>query len=166
MSDSASATAAAVGATIAVVLTLLIGGFVFLYVRRRKEESEAVEPESAGRRSQVLDRFHPASKVTPFAAEGEAPRFTHIPGEAMRVARRRSDGGWEFSEPLSISPPPFAHDRSVCPSPTTSIATTTMFSRKEKYYAGDATTRGYLEMDPEGVPPPAYTPSESHFPSR
>ncbi|GJE97350.1 hypothetical protein PsYK624_135660 [Phanerochaete sordida] len=162
MSDSASATAAAVGVTVAVVLTLLVGGGVFFYLRRRREGVQAIETGNAGRRSQVLDRFHPAAKVTPFAGDGETPRFTHIPGEDMRVARRRSDGGWEFSEPLSISPAPFAREMhfTSCPSPTSSIATTTMFSRKEKQYAGDY-NRGYIELDAEGLPPPAYSPREA-----
>ncbi|EKM53532.1 uncharacterized protein PHACADRAFT_259961 [Phanerochaete carnosa HHB-10118-sp] len=165
MSDSASATAAAVGATVAVVLTLLIGGLAFFYFRHKRESAEVMEleQEDAGRCSQVLDRFHPASKVTPFSVDEEAPRFTHIPGEAMRVAHRRSDGGWEFSEPLTIHPPPFAHElsNSVCSSPTTSIATTTMFSRKEKHFVGELTTRGYIEIDTEGVPPPAYSASDN-----
>lgn len=77
MSDSASATAA-VGVTIAVVLTLLIGGFAFFYIRHKRGSAKVMEleQEDAGRCSQVLDRFHPASKVTPFSADEEAPRFS------------------------------------------------------------------------------------------
>lgn len=83
----------------------------------------------------------------------------HNPGEAMRVARRREDGGWEFSEPLNIRPVPFTPEfgSSTCPSPTSSVATSTIF-RKDKKLLGELTTRGYVELDGEGLPPPAYTP--------
>lgn len=182
-SSTASATTAAVGVSVAVVASLVLCGLLYVYIQRRQLAAEAAEPENAGRRSQVLDRMHPASRVTPFSPGQEVPRFSachcisstlvhtdhiivHYPGEAMRIAHRRSDGGWEFSEPLSIQPPPFAHDfnGSVCPSPTASIATTTMFSsRKEKQMLpGELTTRGYLEMDGLGLPPPAYSPRADH----
>ena len=85
MSDSSSATAAAVGVTVAVVLTLLIGGAFFFYIRRRRDEAQASEPENAGRRSQVLDRFHPAAKVTPFSPNGDAPRFSTFSAPTFRV---------------------------------------------------------------------------------
>lgn len=79
----------------------------------------------------------------------------------MRFARRRSDGGWDFSAPLDIHPPgvsPFADSASsICPSPTMSVSTSSFFMRKEKL-PGELTTRGYVEFDVEGVPPPAYTP--------
>ena len=82
----------------------------------------------------------------------------HRPGEAMRVAHRRDDGGWEFSQPLTIQPVQFTPElRSACTSPTSSIATTTIL-RKEKKLPGELTTRGYVELDGEGLPPPAYTP--------
>ncbi|KIP04979.1 hypothetical protein PHLGIDRAFT_129150 [Phlebiopsis gigantea 11061_1 CR5-6] len=162
MSDSSSTssgTAAAVGVTLVVVLALLVGGLLFLYIRRRRAKMGVVQHvENAGRHSQVLDRSHPASRVTPWSSDGETPRFTHRPGEDMRVARRRSDGGWEFSESLTIQPVPFSSElRSACSSPTSSIATTT-FLRKDKKLLGELTTRGYIEMDSEGLPPPAYSP--------
>ena len=77
----------------------------------------------------------------------------------MRVARRREDGGWDFSEPLTIKPVPFSPraEGSICSSPTSSIATSTIF-RKDKKIPGGLTTRGYIELDGEGLPPPAYTP--------
>ena len=79
----------------------------------------------------------------------------HNPGENMRVAYRRSDGGWEFGEPAATSPPP-----------TTSfdlMRETTLPSSKEKQLRpGELTTRGYVEDDDaDGVPPPAYDVAES-----
>lgn len=75
----------------------------------------------------------------------------------MRVARRRSDGGWDFSEPLAITPPSAPFAESLHPaqsSPSNSIF------KKEKV-PGELTTRGYVETDSEGLPPPAYSTSES-----
>ena len=67
----------------------------------------------------------------------------------MRVAYRRSDGGWFFD--AARAGPSVDLQRE----PTT----TTMFSartKEKKLHPGELTTRGYVEHDFEGNPPPAY----------
>lgn len=83
----------------------------------------------------------------------------HKPGEDMRFARRREDGGWDFSTPLAIDPfaaAPF-EGPSRCASPTSTIGASSYYSRKEKL-PGEPTARGYTELDIYGVAPPAYSP--------
>lgn len=75
----------------------------------------------------------------------------------MRVARRRSDGGWEFDE--LTKPRTLASFDMPPPSPSPSSAPS--YCHKEKLLPGDLTTRGYIEHDVYGVPPPAYAPSDS-----
>lgn len=82
----------------------------------------------------------------------------------MRVAHRREDGGWEFSDPLVIRTPvtPFSEaGSSACPSPTTSVFTTLSTSKKEKKIPGELTTRGYIEPYMLEPAPPAYTRNPS-----
>ena len=77
MSDSSTSTGLAIGASIAVVAILAIG-FLVVYIRRRRRTFvELHEPESGTRKSTVLDRSHPAARVTPFTpGRGpDAPRF-------------------------------------------------------------------------------------------
>jgi len=73
----------------------------------------------------------------------------------MRVARRRSDGGWEFDD---MKPP--ALTSFDLPPPSPSPSTSPSYFHKDKL-PGELTTRGYLEQDMDGVPPPAYAPSET-----
>ncbi len=79
----------------------------------------------------------------------------------MRVARRRSDGGWDFSDPaLSIKPPglyPVDTISSACSSPTTSISTMAAYKKSDRPPGN--ITRGYTEIDENWLAPPAYTPS-------
>ncbi len=75
----------------------------------------------------------------------------HRPGENMRVAYRRSDGGWEFHQAESSQSVDLQRE------PTMS----TLYSRptntkEKKLRPGELTTRGYVEPDLEGNPPPAY----------
>ncbi|KAI0343439.1 hypothetical protein BDW22DRAFT_1169530 [Trametopsis cervina] len=171
-----SSTGVAVGASITVVfVVLLAGGLLTIYIRRRTSFARLAEPEQGDntRTSVVLERSHPASRVTPFTPARQAdvlPQFNRTPGEDMRIARRRSDGGWEFSSPLpsnilttyALRPPglrteagrSFATSR--CTSPTLSSITLVSAPRntKEKKLApGELTTRGYVEsvlsMDPD-----------------
>ena len=91
----------------------------------------------------------------------------------MRVARRRSDGGWDFTDPLSpfsaspMTPPrfPYARAESIYSLQSSAAHSTTSFIKKDKL-PGELTTRGYVEYDAEGLPPPAYdATSESHHSS-
>ncbi|KAG6844936.1 hypothetical protein H0H87_002269 [Tephrocybe sp. NHM501043] len=67
-----------------------------------------------------LDSNHPAVHITPFGLpDGETPRFKHTPGSDMRIATRRLDGGWQFSDPQPPFTPSGASNR-VVPSPSSS----------------------------------------------
>ncbi|KAJ3554434.1 hypothetical protein NM688_g3114 [Phlebia brevispora] len=157
-----SATAIAVGVTVSIVSVVLLGVAGFFYMRRRRMAGPTRLEEPEDRRSVVLERSHPASRVTPFGVGNDAPRFHHKPGEDMRFARRRDDGGWDFSAPLVVDPFARAPSRnegssSRCTSPTSSIGATSYYSNKEKA-TKDMTAHGYFDVDVYDVAPPAYTP--------
>lgn len=87
----------------------------------------------------------------------------------MRVAYRRDDGGWEFSDasPAELSTVDLTGAvqprHSFSANSTLSFASTTRLGmdKKAKLAAGELTTRGYMErdidVDIEGNPPPAYS---------
>ncbi|OCH91058.1 hypothetical protein OBBRIDRAFT_551670 [Obba rivulosa] len=153
-SSSSNVGAVAAGVTIALLVFFALLGALFWLVRRRRQQRLGVH---TARRTTLADLRHPAYIVTPFGSpSADSPRYLHNPGANMRVARRRSDGGWEFDEikPRTLAsfdlPPP-------SPSPSSSPG----YSHKDKLLPGELTTRGYVEHDVYGVPPPAYAPSES-----
>ena len=172
---SSAATGAAVGVTVTILLLGLLGAAGYVYKRRQGRVARINEPD--GRRSVVLERSHPASRVTPFAAGYSEPCFRtwtrshgcirkahsrsvhvdHTPGEAMRFARRRSDGGWDFSAPLMISPSGPSPFDSACASPASPMSPAPWYSRKE-VLPPTSTNRALLDVDPFGVAPPAYSP--------
>ncbi|KAI0359467.1 hypothetical protein OH77DRAFT_1395051 [Trametes cingulata] len=162
--QSKSATALALGISLAVVATLVLGGLAVYFVRRRykrRREAEKAQEISAHRRTYMVsvDPNHLAARVTPFGVdvpELDRPKFVHQPGQNMRIAYRRSDGGWEF--------------HSAAPTPGTSldlVRDATVYSRgqtkEKKLRPGELTTRGYVEPDVEGNPPPAYYHEPSVF---
>ncbi|TBU22497.1 hypothetical protein BD311DRAFT_811457 [Dichomitus squalens] len=170
-SQSHSATALALGISLAVVAAIVFGGLAVYFVRRhmrRKKAQERVEEISSHRRTYMVsvDPSHLAARVTPFgvgvnAPDVEVPKFVHTPGQNMRVAYRRSDGGWSFHQ--------------TTPQPSVDLqreaTTSTMFrlcpsqggTKEKKLRPGELTTRGYVEPDVEGNPPPAYYHDESVF---
>ena len=78
----------------------------------------------------------------------------HNPGENMRVAHRRSDGGWSFHASEECGP---GGSVDLQREPTTLTMFSTRTTTKEKKMRpGELTTRGYIEPDVEGNPPPAY----------
>ncbi|TFK80467.1 hypothetical protein K466DRAFT_559024 [Polyporus arcularius HHB13444] len=158
---SHSATTLALGISLAVVASLVIGGLALYFVRRHNKQKrvrERTEELSSNRRTYMVsvDPNHLAARVTPFgvgvnAPDVEVPKFVHRPGENMRVAYRRSDGGWEFHQAESSQSVDLQRE------PTMS----TLYSRptntkEKKLRPGELTTRGYVEPDLEGNPPPAY----------
>ncbi|KAI0071656.1 hypothetical protein K474DRAFT_1712265 [Panus rudis PR-1116 ss-1] len=163
VSAGASTTGLAIGVSISVllVLTIALAGYVFCR-RRQARKTHGVNIE-AGRRETVVDPLSLAARVTPFSPNTttEGPRFHHRPGEGMRVATRRSDGGWDFSQPLTLQVPatsPFADSNSVASSPISPISPV---YKKEKVRPGELTTRGFIEVDADGIPPPAYSISRT-----
>ncbi|OJT12168.1 hypothetical protein TRAPUB_11278 [Trametes pubescens] len=162
-SQSKSATALALGISLAVVAVLVICGLAVYFVRRRhkaKQDAEKADEISAHRRTYMVsvDPNHLAARVTPFgvdAPELEVPKFVHQPGQNMRVAYRRSDGGWEFTTEATPSQSlDLARDLTVYSRTTT---------KEKKLRPGELTTRGYVEPDVEGNPPPAYYHDGSLF---
>ncbi|TCD63867.1 hypothetical protein EIP91_004882 [Steccherinum ochraceum] len=159
--SSNSSTPVAVGVTVGLLLFFALAalGYFFVYrpYRRRRADVEAQKEAQVG-----VGKWDVASHVTPFYPfRGEGPRFGHNPGENMRVAHRRADGGWDFTDTGSIRATvmPFTDmgSSSTCPSPTTTVFTTVSTSKKEKL-PGELTTRGYIEPEPA---PPAYTRTPS-----
>ncbi|KAH9856831.1 hypothetical protein C2E23DRAFT_721834 [Lenzites betulinus] len=161
--QSSSATALALGISLAVVGALVFGGLAVYFVRRRykrKRQEQKEEEISSHRRTYMVsvDPSHLAARVTPFGVDSpelEVPKFVHQPGQNMRVAFRRSDGGWEFTPNAT---------------PAQSLDLTrdmTVYSRgptkETKLRAGELTTRGYVEPDVEGNPPPSYYHQETVF---
>ena len=81
----------------------------------------------------------------------------------MRVAHRRSDGGWEFSDviPDNMSTIDLLSTHSHSHSHRASISsrTTLNIPNKDKLRPGELTTRGFIERNSEYSAPPAYSPT-------
>ncbi|KAI8978170.1 hypothetical protein BD414DRAFT_422297 [Trametes punicea] len=160
--ESKSATVLALGISLAVVASLVFGGLAAYFVRRRykrKRTRERAAEISSHRRTAMVsvDPNHLAARVTPFGVDApglEVPKFVHQPGQNMRVAYRRSDGGWEFHSAAPVPNQSLDLTRDL----TTSSRACT---KEKKLRPGELTTRGYVEPDVEGCPPPAYYPEES-----
>ncbi|RPD58085.1 hypothetical protein L226DRAFT_537341 [Lentinus tigrinus ALCF2SS1-7] len=166
---SHSATTLALGISLAVVGAIVFGGLALYLVRRHykrtrmRKEWERVEERSSHRRTYMVsvDPTHLAARVTPFgvgvnAPNVEVPKFVHRPGENMRVAYRRSDGGWEFHQSAE---PSQSVDLEREPTMTT-LYSRPANAKEKKLRPGELTTRGYVEPDLEGNPPPAYNHHE------
>jgi len=162
-------------ATVLVVVTVLALIIItFLYLRLRRQSFEQGYPavESARTPSgfnllfNVPSPTHPASRITPFGTSPERDIFNHEPGKNMRIAQRRIDGSWEFSEFGSLDqhiitlPPRSAEIRRTTPlsplpeSPETPQAPSA--STQESY--------ADVKVPKLTVPPPAYSRegSEDH----
>ncbi|KAG6834677.1 hypothetical protein H0H93_008086 [Arthromyces matolae] len=124
------------------------------------------DPESftSPPRRRKLDFHHPATHISPYGSHvGEALRFQHTPGSDMRIATRRPDGAWQFSDPSSPFTPsgvseldssPKRSYKSSLPKKTKS----TLLHNTQFDYAGHYD----FVIDP---PPPAYGYDYSgHFP--
>ena len=72
----------------------------------------------------------------------------------MRVAYRRSDGGWEFHDARPSQSVDLQRE-------TTNGAFYSRSTKEKKLRPGELTTRGYVEQDVEGNPPPAYSHAET-----
>jgi len=155
-----------VGVIVAVVLLAApLAWFLIRRHRRMHASTQEIVNSSTGRREVAVDPAHIAARVTPFAVSGNGepigPQFNHRPGQGMRIAIRRDDGGWEFSDPSTIGGTPITPfsraSMSNCPSPT---ASTYSYAKKDKARPGELTTRGYVETDADGLAPPAYDDSQ------
>ncbi|KAI0915366.1 hypothetical protein AcV5_003857 [Taiwanofungus camphoratus] len=154
--SGSNTTGIAVGVSLGLVALLAIGALSFWIRRRRRLRVIVARPEYPFSRNTVVDPSHPACHVTPFGAPGgDTPRFIHQPGANMRVAHRRDDGGWEFSDMTSDTASSF--DLAPPRLSLSSRSTFSLGSSKDKLKPGELTTRGYVERDVDDTPPPAYT---------
>ncbi|KAJ8697216.1 hypothetical protein PTI98_007014 [Pleurotus ostreatus] len=137
------------GVVLGIVAAILIAGIIYMTLRFRRKQSDSPDPSKADHRpgpsyGTSLSSNHFAARITPFGAlgaGGEAPQFgeysylsasrhapivlapasAHRPGENMRVAIRRADGGWQFLDQRSPrSPGSFDVHDTPLPSPAPS----------------------------------------------
>lgn len=133
----------------------------FLIRRRRRVQVDVARPlDHSGGRELTVAPSHPAARVTPFSVnlngEPTGPQFNHQPGQGMRIAHRRDDGGWDFVDPNAPPTPFTAFPSSSRSSLTSTLASYSTFGKKEKLKPGELTTRGFVEADALGLAPPAY----------
>ncbi|PBK90399.1 hypothetical protein ARMGADRAFT_297065 [Armillaria gallica] len=135
------------GVTLASVALLVIAIILFFTFRRRKSSGSGSEDYIFSRHATVVDRSHIASRITPFGAPGgETPQFVHTPGSNMRIANRRSDGVWTFSDPRAPFTPQGVGD----------LTPASPWSRDKKGFRKGAFDAYEFEPDPSVLPPPAY----------
>ncbi|KAK0221205.1 hypothetical protein EDD85DRAFT_264305 [Armillaria nabsnona] len=135
------------GVTLASVALLVIAIILFFTFRRRKSSGSGSEDYIFSRHATIVDRSHIASRITPFGAPGgETPQFVHTPGSNMRIANRRSDGVWTFSNPRAPFTPQGVGD----------LAPASPWSRDKKGFRKGAFDAYEFEPDPSVLPPPAY----------
>ncbi|KAK0212086.1 hypothetical protein DFS33DRAFT_1278959 [Desarmillaria ectypa] len=134
------------GVTLASIALIVIAIILFFMFRRPKSSSSGSDDYIFSRRDTVVDRSHIASRITPFGAPGgETPQFVHTPGSNMRIANRRSDGAWTFSDPRTPFTPRGVGELDLSPA-----------SRDKKGFRKGAFDAYEFEPDPSVLPPPAY----------
>jgi len=120
---------------LSVFAVLVIGGILWFTLRSKRtragnfEEGRAKgdDVESSMWWGVGVDKNHPAARITPFSrarVRAGGPQFGHTPGSNMRIAIRRPDGAWSFSDPRAPFTPSIISDidalspsRSYSPSP-------------------------------------------------
>ncbi len=164
-SPSHDSQGAITGAVLGIVGLVLLAGIVFITLRvrrRRAGDGETVIGPFHG--TALLDKDHPAAKIVPFGTPGtEAHLFRtfvfsflqdarlsrvagHTPGRDMRIAIRRPDGAWDFTDSSQPFTPTGVSD--ICPSPMSSTATLISSSQRHKGSTNTKTTvREYKEQE-------------------
>lgn len=147
---------AAIGAVLGVAGLILLVGIVFITVRkRRRQQSDGEKPVGPFQGTAVLDKGHPAARIVPFGTPGTEGHFFrksllffaltnagitfiagHAPGQDMRIAIRRPDGAWDFTDPSEPFTPTGVSE--IHPSPTSSSTNLIPNSRRQK---GSRSTR-------------------------
>ncbi|KAF4563016.1 hypothetical protein EYR40_007267 [Pleurotus pulmonarius] len=125
------------GVVLGIVAAILVAGIIYMTLRFRRKQSDSPDLSKEDHQSgpsygTSLSSNHFAARITPFGAlgaGGEAPQFAHRPGENMRVAIRRADGGWQFLDQRSPrSPGSFDVHDTPLPSPAPSATSFNTFS--------------------------------------
>lgn len=141
-SPSHDSQGAITGGVLAVVALVLLAGIVYITLRvRRRSGGDGEKASGPFHGTAVLDKDHPAAKIVPFGTPGtEAHLFRHTPGRDMRIAIRRPDGAWDFTDSSQPFTPTGVSD--ICPSPMSSTATLISSSKRHK---GSTTTRSTVQ---------------------
>lgn len=159
---------------IVVVILGILAAFLISYViyitvrlKRRQTSGDDLGPYQGT----AMNQDHPAANITPFGSIGpnsgaNFPRFKHNPGEDMRIAIRRPDGAWHFTDSRTPFTPAGVSEIDVAPSPISSRSSVSLLSHSSSRYlsnkakearaARDLSDDFGFEVNPTVPPPPAY----------
>ncbi|KAH9485784.1 hypothetical protein JR316_0002699 [Psilocybe cubensis] len=123
-----------VAITVLAIAGAFLIGFVImttLRLKRRQASGEIAGPYQGA----LIHSDHPATHITPFGAAGHhpggtAPKFKHKPGEDMRIAIRRPDGAWHFTDSRTPFTPAGVTELEVTPSPASSSTSLIAFNSR------------------------------------
>ncbi|KAF9561874.1 hypothetical protein CPC08DRAFT_707058 [Agrocybe pediades] len=163
---------------LAVVVVLgIVGAFLIAFiiwltlrVKRRESSGENLGPYQGT----LIQDAHPAADITPFGAVGhvssaKGPRYKHKPGEDMRIAVRRPDGAWHFTDSRTPFTPTGVKEIDVTPSPISSC--TSLVSFNSRFPPSNTSHADGFRSNPNftiAPPPPAFPrePCREHFDDR
>ncbi|KDR69873.1 hypothetical protein GALMADRAFT_913495 [Galerina marginata CBS 339.88] len=150
---------------VVVVILGIVGAFLIAFIIyttlrvKRRQDAEASGPYQGT----AIHNDHPATHIVPFGAGGphsglNGPRYKHNPGEDMRIALRRPDGAWHFTDSRTPFTPLGVADLDVTPSPMSSSASLISFNSRFPSTSISRTT----------PPPPVHhrEPCREHFDDR
>lgn len=139
---------AIVGGVLGTLAFILLVGIVLITLRvRRRAKDDGEKAVGPFQGTAVLDKSHPAARIVPFGTPGaeghyfrKFPSFLmqqisnrciigHAPGKSMRLAIRRPDGAWDFTDPSEPFTPTGVSD--VQPSPMSSTTNLVSGSRRK-----------------------------------
>ncbi|KDQ56444.1 hypothetical protein JAAARDRAFT_311867 [Jaapia argillacea MUCL 33604] len=158
----------AAGVTLGILGFFMIVGIVVFALRLRKKGAKQEDPQNPNwppryPRHTMVASQHPANQITPYGSPvAETPRYSHHPGENMRIAQRRPDGGWDFIDPHGPLQIPNTQDHEPLPTPTIrtplySNAEASSSNKEVAMSAGQVTSRGVDDLGDGWAPPPAYS---------
>jgi len=140
--------------------------YITLHVKRRQDNGEVLGPYQG---TLIQNHDHPAAHITPFGAIGGGygrPQYKHKPGSDMRIAVRRPDGAWHFTDSRTPFTPSGVADLDVVPSPISSATSLISFNSRfpSSKAQGASTTREPYNFK-LSAPPTAYHPEpcRDHF---
>jgi len=91
--------AGVIAAVVVIMVVLTIGAAVYLVLRWRGRRT-GYDPERRARAPMAVEGNHVPASTSPYGSTSNlVPHFHHVPGANMRIATRRPDGAWEFSNP-------------------------------------------------------------------
>jgi hypothetical protein len=158
---------------VTVIILGIVGAFLIAYiiyitlhVKRREGNGEVLGPFQG---TLIQSHDDPAAHITPFGAIGGGygrPRYKHKPGSDMRIAVRRPDGAWHFTDSRTPFTPSGVADLDVTPSPISSATSLISFnSRFPSTKAQEANNSREPHNFKPSAPPLAYHPElcREHF---